>query len=193
LPISNESNNDVDVFEQTDSAKENELTVAPGEIILGTIISIDALGQPMVDYPLNPDTGALKAITTLALTSQHISRQVALLFNQGNLSQPIVMGFIHSPLQSILDNFEQTPDVLTQDRSTISEDHNVELSGHLDTDNVCVDGNKIIFEAQDEMVFKCGKSSITLTKEGKVMIRGKYLLNRSSGVNRIMGGSVQVN
>ena len=29
--------------------------------------------------------------------------------------------------------------------------------------------------------------------EGKVLIRGTYLLSRSSGVNRIKGGSVQIN
>ena len=38
-----------------------------------------------------------------------------------------------------------------------------------------------------------GKASITLTREGKVLIRGTYLSSRSSGVNRIKGGSVQIN
>ena len=40
---------------------------------------------------------------------------------------------------------------------------------------------------------RCGKASITLTRAGKVLIRGAYLLSRSSGVNRIKGGSVQIN
>ena len=30
-------------------------------------------------------------------------------------------------------------------------------------------------------------------RAGKVLIRGAYLLSRSSGVNRIKGGSVQIN
>ena len=187
------TNSDVDVFEQTASATENKVMIAPGEIILGTITSIDALGQPMVDFPLNPVNESITAITTLALTSQQVSRQVALLFNQGDLSQPIVIGLIHSPLQAMLDNFQQ--DQETHSEKTSSKPHNnkVELAVHLDTDDVCIDGKRLTFEAKDEMVFKCGASSITLTKEGKVLIRGKYLLNRSSGVNRIMGGSVQVN
>ena len=33
----------------------------------------------------------------------------------------------------------------------------------------------------------------TLTRAGKILIRGAYLLARSSGVNRIQGGSVQIN
>ncbi|MEP7119602.1 MAG: hypothetical protein ABJE95_01785, partial [Byssovorax sp.] len=36
-------------------------------------------------------------------------------------------------------------------------------------------------------------SSITLTRAGKILIRGAYVLTRSSGVNRIQGGSVQIN
>jgi hypothetical protein len=42
-------------------------------------------------------------------------------------------------------------------------------------------------------VLHCGKASITLTRAGKVIIRGEYVLARSSGVNRIVGGSVQIN
>ena len=191
MPTSRNTNSDVDVFEQAATELDNKSMIAPGEIILGTITSIDVLGQPMVDYPLNPEKGALKAITPLVLTSQQVSRQVALLFNHGDLSQPFVIGLVHSPLQAMLDNFQQ--DQETSFGNTTSQDTQVELAANLGTDDVSVDGNKITFEAQDEMVFKCGKSSITLTKSGKVLIRGKYLLNRSSGVNRIMGGSVQVN
>ncbi len=56
-----------------------------------------------------------------------------------------------------------------------------------------VDGERVVLEGREEVVLKCGEASITLTRAGKILIRGKYLLNRSSGVNRILGGSVQVN
>ena len=48
-------------------------------------------------------------------------------------------------------------------------------------------------EAKQGIVLRCGDSSITLTESGKVILRGKYLLSRSSGVNRIKGASVQIN
>jgi len=57
-------------------------------------------------------------------------------------------------------------------------------------DEVRVDGERVVFDAKKEIVLRCGKASITLTRAGKVLIRGAYLLNRSSGVNRIKGGSV---
>lgn len=58
---------------------------------------------------------------------------------------------------------------------------------------VRVDGRQLVIEGQDEVVLKCGEASITLSKNGKIALRGKYLLSRASGVNRILGASVQVN
>ena len=55
------------------------------------------------------------------------------------------------------------------------------------------DGERLTLTADREIVLRCGKASLTLTRAGKVLIRGAYLLSRSSGVNRIKGGSVQIN
>lgn len=55
------------------------------------------------------------------------------------------------------------------------------------------DGGRVELSAEKELVLRCGKASITLTRAGKILIRGAYLLARSSGVNRIQGGSVQIN
>src|SRR5262245_55945774 len=52
---------------------------------------------------------------------------------------------------------------------------------------------KLIIEAGEELELRCGKASILLTQDGRVLIRGTYLSSRSSGVNRIRGGSVQIN
>lgn len=56
-----------------------------------------------------------------------------------------------------------------------------------------VDGQRLELSAEREIVLRCGAASITLTRAGKVLIRGTYVLSRSSGVNRIKGGSVQIN
>ena len=44
-----------------------------------------------------------------------------------------------------------------------------------------------------QLTIRCGESSITLTAAGKIILRGKYIVSRSSGVQRIKGGSVQIN
>ena len=55
------------------------------------------------------------------------------------------------------------------------------------------DGRRVEINAEEEIVLRCGESSITLTRAGKIILRGAYLLSRSSGVNRIQGGSVEIN
>jgi hypothetical protein len=47
--------------------------------------------------------------------------------------------------------------------------------------------------AREQLVLRCGAASITLTRDGKVLIQGAYVSHRSSGVMRIKGGSVQIN
>ena len=55
------------------------------------------------------------------------------------------------------------------------------------------DGKRLVFEASKEIVLRCGEASITLTRAGKIIIEGAYVLSRSTGVHRIQGGSVQIN
>ena len=175
-------NEQLNEISATDESSTREAGIAAGEIIIGSLVAINGDGQALVDFSQNPSDSAIQAMVTTVITQQQVNRQVALLFNQGDLNKPVIMGFIQSPLQDMLDNHEPQ-----------HETEKVELTADLNIDDVKVEGEKVTFEAQDEMVFKCGESSLVLTKAGKIMIRGKYLLNRSSGVNRIMGGSVQVN
>lgn len=61
------------------------------------------------------------------------------------------------------------------------------------TPHLDMDGQRLELSAEREITLRCGKASITLTRAGKVLVRGAYVLTRSSGVNRIQGGSVQIN
>jgi hypothetical protein len=58
---------------------------------------------------------------------------------------------------------------------------------------VARDGERVELTAEREIVLRCGEASITLTRAGKVLIRGTHILSRSSGANRIKGASVQLN
>ena len=159
-------------------------TIAPGEIVIASLTGVDSQGQPLIDFPGNK-SGALVAMSTLPVTQQHVGRSVALLFANGNLKSPVIMGIIHSPLEDLLATYELRARPALQ----AGADENASAHAHMAT----VDGKRVVIEGQEEIVLKCGEASITLTKAGKIIIRGKYLLNRSAGVNRIMGGSVQIN
>lgn len=110
----------------------------------------------------------LNARSLCPLSPEKVGRQCAVMFEQGNPGLPMIMGFLE---HNVLEDSASEP----QPRE------------------VHIDGQRITFTAKDEIVLKCGKASITLTKAGKVLIRGTYVLSRSSGANRIKGGSVQLN
>lgn len=56
-----------------------------------------------------------------------------------------------------------------------------------------VDGRRVRIVAQDEIVLECGSASITLRRNGRVVVRGTYVETYSEGTNRIKGGQVRIN
>lgn len=59
--------------------------------------------------------------------------------------------------------------------------------------DLSLDGRHVAITAGESFTITCGKASICLTKAGKVVVRGADVLTRSSGLNRVKGGSVQIN
>ncbi len=175
-----------DVEEQDTRSVFND--VAPGEIIIGVLTGINEQGQPLVNFQESISGTPVIALSTVALNQQQTGRQVALLFAEGNPEKPVIMGLIHSALDVMIENFELS----VEDEVTPGEARDT-TETVAKIDDVTLDGKSVVLEGKEEIVLKCGEASITLTKAGKILIRGKYLLSRSTGVNRILGGSVQVN
>jgi hypothetical protein len=107
------------------------------------------------------------------VANQNQGTEVALGFVNGNPAMPIILGLIRKAGET-----EQTA------TNEVTEEENVDVQ---------LDGEKLTLSAEKEIVLKCGKSSITLTRAGKIIVKGSYLSNHSTGVNRIKGGSVQIN
>jgi hypothetical protein len=141
-------------------------------VAVGTLSGFDEQGRPLVVLADAAPESVLTARSILVLDQNHVGRQVVLAFEGMDRRQPIVMGVVQEP-------GETTPQTGS----------NAGLPG-LEAD---LDGETLVLTAKREIVLRCGKASITLTRAGKVLIRGAYLLSRSSGVNRIKGGSVQIN
>ncbi|ALN58678.1 hypothetical protein GLE_3332 [Lysobacter enzymogenes] len=47
--------------------------------------------------------------------------------------------------------------------------------------------------AGQEVVVRCGEASVTLTADGKILLRGAYISSHAKGTNRLKGGSVRMN
>lgn len=179
--------------EQETREIEISSTISPGEIVIGMLVNIDQQGRALVDFQQNPKNCPLIAVSTLSISKQQKGRQVALLFENGDQEKPVIMGLIHDPLQDLIENFEVAP-VVRADIELWPQENSNKIQKQVNTEHqTTIDGKKIVLEGKEEIVLKCGDASITLTKAGKILIRGKYLSNRSSGVNRIIGGSVQIN
>ena len=174
----------------SEEGQTSDRVILPGEVVIGLFTGLNDQGEILVDYPDNPLDRSLIAISTVELRQNQSGRQVAMLFAEGKPEKPVIIGLIHSPLYEMIENFEMTP---AETPMPDENRNNRDEAKSPNTDNVYLDGKRILLEGYEEVVFKCGEASITLTKAGKILIRGKYLLARSTGVNRIMGGSVQVN
>ena len=123
---------------------------------------------PLVIYPGQPATAAFAARATVDLHGAHIGREVALLFENSDPCCPVVVGCL-------------------QNASPVAAGG---LRGQVEVD---ADGRRLVLSADDQIVLRCGKASITLTKEGKLILQGAYVSHHSSGVLRLKGGSVQIN
>ncbi|CAM2008035.1 DUF6484 domain-containing protein [Acanthopleuribacter pedis] len=130
-------------------------------IVLGFLSRIEDNGTPVITIP-NID-GEFAAQATVTLDTGMVGRQVALMFVQGMIERPVVLGVIQNP-EPVQKNME-----------------------------VVKDGRKILLEAADEIELKCGKASLKMTREGKVIVKGTHLVSRSSGANKIKGASVLLN
>ena len=128
---------------------------------------------PLVDFPANNTGGLIPACTVVPLQESQIGSEVALTFEDGDFSRPILLG--------VVQRWDARP---TVDERPLPNPFPSEAHSNPDT---------LLLTAAREITLQCGKASITLTSAGKLLLRGAYLLSRSSGVNRIKGGSVQIN
>jgi len=51
----------------------------------------------------------------------------------------------------------------------------------------------VVLEGSEEVVLRCGEASVTLHRDGKLVLRGAYIETTAKGLNRIRGGSVKIN
>jgi Domain of unknown function (DUF6484) len=138
-------------------------------VIVGKLIGLTNDGKlPLIIYPGQLDSFALQARSAVDLYNHHIGQNIVLMFEDADPLKPIVMGVLRKGKELSL----------------------ADQPGQVEVD---ADGERFLISAKEQVVLRCGKASITLTKAGKVLIQGTYVVSRSSGANRIKGGSIQLN
>lgn len=158
--------------EQGDGGKDRSQL---NSVVVGRLKAINSEGQPLVNFQENLFPGPIQGRSVVQLREADLEQDVVLMFERGDVKRPIIMG------------------VLKSSGERLQKSQRGEQSPSAPIVKVELDGERVTLSAQKEIVLRCGKASITLTKEGKILIRGAYVSSRSSGPNLIKGGSVQLN
>ncbi|WFP62582.1 DUF6484 domain-containing protein [Mesorhizobium sp. WSM4904] len=131
-------------------------------VVIGVFLGFSNDG-PLVVFPGNPKDTALPARSLAELTSEMIGSEVALLFQEGDVTRPLIVGRIVEPTRK-----SEAPDVIR-------------------------DGERVRITGQERVELRCGKAVIVMEKDGRITIRGTYVTSHASVANRIRGGSINLN
>jgi hypothetical protein len=148
-------------------------SVAQG-LVMGQIVRLTDEGRAMVDF-----AGAAQPVEAASACGDSVDAGVnlvgsaVLLWIDPATKAPVMLGIVRDTLQ---------PKRKAKRVSPKSQPLQVR-----------VDGERLVLEAQQQIELRCGESSITLRKDGKILIKGAELVSRASRSNRIKGASVEIN
>jgi hypothetical protein len=154
---------------------ERRRTVHRSHPVLGRLAGWSPSDGPLVEFP-GCQEGPRPALSTVpehelrSRVERQIESQVLLAFVEGQANAPIIIGLI------------QARDDEVPSRRNTTEDFDVE-----------VDGKTLKIRATERIELRCGKASVILTSDGKVLTRGTLLSSQSEGACRIRGGVVEIN
>lgn len=133
-------------------------------VSVATFAGFNGEGQFLV--ALSDGRGPVKALSTVGFAENEVGVKIVIAFENGNVRAPIIIGRLKDG------QARETPATLP----------------------VCrMDGDRVVLQAAREIELRCGDASIVLTRAGKVLIRGNYVLTRSRGANKIKGAFIDIN
>jgi hypothetical protein len=153
-------------------------------VCVGCLASGSKPGALLVDFEGNA-AGPILARSVVSLDEQSLQdavatrRPVVLLFEDQDPRRPIVVGMIApDPGAVLLGSLLRAPVASPTPAKSV---------------DARVDGKRVVLEGEQEVVLRCGEASITLRRDGKVVLRGAYVETTAKGLNRIRGASVKIN
>jgi len=150
-------------------SKADVATFLPPSVVVGSLLALaDGRSTPYVGFDGQLTAAAVPARSVVDLFPTHIGRKVLLAFDAQDLSRPIVLGVLRGAVAAPTANPAMPVELLA-------------------------DGQRLTVSAQAELVLRCGRSCIILTSDGRIELRADVIVSQAAEVNRIRGGSVQLN
>lgn len=165
------------------SIQENATSVSAGEmpgehearhgIFVGLLIGLNRDSLPVVRLGCEMNRKPLVCGSIVEIDERSLGREVVVQFENGDLSRPIIMGILRNA---------GVPEQGAGANSDPAAKRFIE-----------VDGERLLLAGDREIVLQCGDARITLTKAGKIIIHGNYVLTRSRGACKLKGATVDIN
>lgn len=146
---------------------------------IGEIVEITEEGCALVDFLENSGAPILarSILEESASEALILPLKVSIVFENGDQSLPVITGLVRDTLFP----------------SSKNETIGFDIADSGKNKHAKVDGKLVSFNADEEIQLNCGKSSIILKRNGKIVIKGAQVVSRSTGANKIKGSSVSIN
>ena len=165
-------------------APSSRAQAAGAAAVLGRIVAVETGGVVSVEVAGTTAARAARLAISLSqdelLAALEAGASAVLVFENADPALPIIVGLIQAA----------GPALARQVPAGAPGRDSSQVAPVLEAD---VDGKRVRITAQDEIVLECGSASITLRRNGRVVVRGTYIESYSDGTNRIKGGQVRIN
>ncbi|RKH11648.1 hypothetical protein D7V97_10700 [Corallococcus sp. CA053C] len=162
---------------------------------VGRLVGVSLEGLPLVQFEGCPGPVLARNFVALDMTQLRVAageqRQAVLLFEEGDPARPLLVALEQgsgtpSLLEQLLEDAarpgssetpapaEPAPATETRARNSVPED-------------------RVVLGAQRELVLQVGEASITLRRDGTILLRGVRVESRASGLQLIRGGKIELN
>lgn len=147
-------------------ARSIESSVRVGRVIGSTLD-----GRVVVDFPGNTQGPIVARVLEAghAWASMQPDADVLLFFENGDLLRPIVLG----ALTGSAADARSSPPI----GKSLSK----------------IEGDVVELDGRKQLTLRCGKSSISLFADGRIVLKGTRLVSRASEVNKIKGAVIALN
>lgn len=176
-------------------APTTSVAVPLGGVVIGRLVGFDDQGAALVAYDFSTLHEPLSALSVVPLGEQQIGQDVAISFASNREGVALILGVIHTPAivpPEAGTDADEAAGAYSGEFSPGESSPGESLLGE-SSPTLEIDGQSLRLSGQKEITLRCGKSSITLTKSGKILIKGEHIVSRATGSNRILGGAIQLN